>query len=310
MKPICSAFEDPVEFVPSTPATGVAVETPACTASTGKVPYAKIAAALSTSRRPLFLTYTLISATDAATLLQLDDPLQLASELEELLQLQAFVTELRGSTAESSTPRPSRTINSCRTSSQKSNTERGFPGDDSADAANTKSNSVPMTSGQDSTVSLDTLDVTGETTNPVIAPTDVPHADIFSQHQLLRSQQHLDEEDHATAYSVVLEYFVAATSFCRLAKFSPQAVSTFLTLLLEVYRQSVQQHMTAAAAFDTYKSLLLKHSIYRPPWATEVFCFQQLMPATEFFFEHFVRLLPQLQQLHARHRPRIGDYSG
>ncbi|KAL8437260.1 hypothetical protein ACSSS7_001091 [Eimeria intestinalis] len=117
--------------------------------------------------------------------------------------------------------------------------------------------------------------------------------------KLQQQQQQHDEWLMEARHLIVLEYFLSAVSFCRTWKFSPLELSAFLALLLEVYRHSILQRLSAAAAFDLFKQQLLRHAVFRPPISIQVFSPLHLKPATDFFLSNFLALLPQLQLLHA-----------
>ncbi|CDJ70336.1 hypothetical protein, conserved [Eimeria necatrix] len=300
-------------------------------------------AALAASRKPLFLTNTLLCATDAAALLQQENPMHLARQLDRLLQLQEFVVQLRESTA-AIPPHSSSNGGNRDQSNSSGNHKLGDPPEESRarDAAavrnngsssNTKNSSNSNSNSRRSSltapvrvsiVGVDRHEDAGARPQAVAAADSsqlaagsltnqhtveqIKQQGIYQQRRQQEMQQQHEDQEAAAAHCVALEYFLSAVAFCRLNSFSPRAVSTFLALLISVYRQSVQQRLSPSASFDVFKSQLLRHSIQRPPWATAVFSFTQLHPATEFFLNHFLRLLPQLQQLHSRHSPRSNQH--
>ncbi|CDI78210.1 hypothetical protein, conserved [Eimeria acervulina] len=297
--------------------------------------------ALSASRRPLFLTFSLLCASDAAALLQQKDNVRLARQLDELLQLHEFVVLLRQPPQRPSLPGPF----SCSSSSSNSSSA-DFAGQlesaedsgekdalavscssSSSNSSNRKSigpagaaagRALPLEECREEeaaeTHRLSGVDSSLTEAAAVVAAADTPSPTSLDAVSTLKQPQHQQQQQHqqylemlrqqeeeatAAAHLVVVEYFVAAVAFSRSSELTPRAVSAFLALLLRVYRQAVQQQLSPAAAFDAFKSLLLQHSVHRPPRSTAVFYPKQLLPAAEFFLQHFVRLLPHLQQLHS-----------
>ncbi|CDI84985.1 hypothetical protein, conserved [Eimeria praecox] len=319
-------------------AGGVAAERNSISAAGGTPPPAAAAAAatlaaqrrlsatesaLAASRRPLFLTYSLFCASDAAALLQQKDPVRLARQLDEILQLHQLVLQLRQPPRRASLPGLfSTSSNSSSSSSNSSSTdftaqlesaEDSYGIKDTAAVSCSSSNSSSVLAGTGRTIlgeecrGEEALETGGQsagdgshTAVAAGAPNTPEAATTISQQQQQQLQQMQQEEEAiAAAHLVVVEYFVAAVTFCRSNGFTPRAVSAFLALLHKVYTQSIQQQLSPAAAFEAFKALLLQHAVHRPPRSTAVFSPDHLLPATDFFLQHFVRLLPHLQQLHA-----------
>ncbi|CDJ58790.1 hypothetical protein, conserved [Eimeria maxima] len=283
--------------------------------------------ALAASRRPLFLTYSLICATDASALLHQKDRVRLARQLDELLQLHQFVVLLRQPSRRASLIGPF----SCSSSSSNSiTTDLAIQLDPAEDSAvkdtpafscssnnscnNRKSSSTSLIGTErafpveeckgEEAAEASRVSVCGVPPAAAAAAPSIPYEPTtLGQHQQ-QQLQHMQEEAVAAAHLIAVEYFVAAVTFCKRTGFTPRAVSAFLALLLGMYRQSVQQQLSPAAAFEAFKALLLQHAVHRPPCATAVFAPQHLLPASEFFMLHFVRLLPHMQQLHTPQLPQ------
>ncbi|KAL8274415.1 hypothetical protein Esti_001575 [Eimeria stiedai] len=288
------------------------------------------------SRQPLFLTNWLLCASDATALLQQRDTLLLAQQLEELLPLEALSKEL--STAAATPP-----VHSCNSRASKASVHR-----DTADASprfiesetstsgssnNKSSNKEGRTSGLGHSPGGTDLEHAAAAAEPHTAgpsvevepqqqQQQVPQTEEDEEQQQQQVPQTEEDEEQqqqqvqqqeslrAASHLIVVEYFLSALSFCQTWRFDAREVSTFLALLFEVYRHSVLQRLSPAAAFDLFKQQLLRHSVSRPPVSTQVFSPLHLKPATDFFLNNFLALLPQLQQLHAGPPTRSSTNSG
>eukprot|EP00416_Gambierdiscus_australes_P019557 CAMPEP_0171065236 /NCGR_PEP_ID=MMETSP0766_2-20121228/6726_1 /TAXON_ID=439317 /ORGANISM="Gambierdiscus australes, Strain CAWD 149" /LENGTH=248 /DNA_ID=CAMNT_0011521313 /DNA_START=18 /DNA_END=764 /DNA_ORIENTATION=- len=80
-------------------------------------------------------------------------------------------------------------------------------------------------------------------------------------------------------------------SFCTSRGFAMAKTSTLLSIMKLVLEEAVSERFTASQAFDTFKELLLKHSVERPPYSVGVFAFEDIKAVMDYvhntFFRHY-----------------------
>lgn len=88
--------------------------------------------------------------------------------------------------------------------------------------------------------------------------------------QLLAECMRVDEEDGFHAL-ILIDFHQANYRYCREQHFNAEKTSTFLSIQKVVYEASISQQLPKEVSFDLFRSLVLKHSCQRPPYAIGVF---------------------------------------
>ncbi|KAJ4459707.1 putative flagellar associated protein [Paratrimastix pyriformis] len=108
--------------------------------------------------------------------------------------------------------------------------------------------------------------------------------------QFLSQLLHLNPED--TNDAILLDFHYYNLAFAVEAKFSPEKISTFFSLMKKTFDLSMSQpHWTWEESFAAFKELLIKHSVQRPPFSVQIFAYEDLSIIAEYalasFFRHY-----------------------
>merc|ERR1712224_341367 len=80
-------------------------------------------------------------------------------------------------------------------------------------------------------------------------------------------------------------------NFAKAQGFSPECTSTFFSIMKSTFDNSMEQLIAVDQAFGLFKTLLLRHSVQRPPYSVGVFTLPQLKAINDFvlngFFRHY-----------------------
>ncbi|CBZ51667.1 conserved hypothetical protein [Neospora caninum Liverpool] len=88
---------------------------------------------------------------------------------------------------------------------------------------------------------------------------------------------------------ILCDLFLNALVFCREEAFSVAATSTFLGILKKILREAMLSKLTPIESFRSFKHLLLKYSIQRPPISIKVFNVRWLHAAMTYTVQTFYR---------------------
>ena len=89
---------------------------------------------------------------------------------------------------------------------------------------------------------------------------------------------------------VELELFVNNLRFCLEEKFDVAQISTYLSVIREVVSFGIDRRASDGAAWKQFETCVLAHAADRPPFAINVFRFEELRAIFSFAERNFIRL--------------------
>jgi len=101
----------------------------------------------------------------------------------------------------------------------------------------------------------------------------------------------LSEADNPLRQDAMLEFYTNLLNFARQHNFSAEKTSTLFSLMKHTHHEMVDAHLTAERSYDLFKSLLLAHSVQRPPYSVGIFTLNEIKLITVYardnYFRHF-----------------------
>eukprot|EP00164_Ancoracysta_twista_P002556 GFYU01003404.1.p1 GENE.GFYU01003404.1~~GFYU01003404.1.p1 ORF type:complete len:261 (-),score=84.73 GFYU01003404.1:659-1441(-) len=89
--------------------------------------------------------------------------------------------------------------------------------------------------------------------------------------------------------NILADMYYYAWSFCKEQKFSEEKTSTFLSILKDNHIQSISELWPMETSFENFKSVLLTHSVHRPPFSVGVFSLQDVKLITDYVVDTYFR---------------------
>eukprot|EP00731_Ephydatia_muelleri_P031302 Em0022g816a len=91
---------------------------------------------------------------------------------------------------------------------------------------------------------------------------------------------------------IELDMYFYAILFAKKEAFSPAQLSAFFTILKCVHKMCISTpYDNMSETFDYFKALLVRHSVFRPPYSTSLYSMTQVKAITEYvlstYFKHF-----------------------
>jgi hypothetical protein len=90
---------------------------------------------------------------------------------------------------------------------------------------------------------------------------------------------------------ILMDFHLANYIFCLDNNWNAEKTSTVLSILKVVHETAVAQSLPKAKSYDLFRSLVLKHSLQRPPYCAGVFDSQECEKLMQFgsatFFQHY-----------------------
>lgn len=91
---------------------------------------------------------------------------------------------------------------------------------------------------------------------------------------------------------IELDMYFYAILFAKREAFSPAQLSAFFTILKCVHKMYISTpYDNMSETFDYFKALLVRHSVFRPPYSTSLYSMAQVKAITEYvlstYFKHF-----------------------
>merc|ERR1712216_545621 len=90
--------------------------------------------------------------------------------------------------------------------------------------------------------------------------------------------------------------------FCHSANFSAAKTSCFLSIMKQVLRSMIAEHLTSEETFDLTKTLFLRHSVTRPPYSVAIFSANDLKVIMDYVLNTFFRHFNLYQYVYVPHR--------
>lgn len=101
----------------------------------------------------------------------------------------------------------------------------------------------------------------------------------------------LSDAEYPQRQDVLLEFFANLLNFARQHSFSAEKTSTLFSLMKRTHSEMVDAHLTAESCYELFKSLLLAHSVQRPPYSVGIFTLGEVKLITAYardnYFRHF-----------------------
>lgn len=101
----------------------------------------------------------------------------------------------------------------------------------------------------------------------------------------------LSDAEYPQRQDVLLEVFANLLNFARQHSFSAEKTSTLFSLMKRTHSEMVDAHLTAESCYELFKSLLLAHSVQRPPYSVGIFTLGEVKLITAYardnYFRHF-----------------------
>lgn len=89
----------------------------------------------------------------------------------------------------------------------------------------------------------------------------------------------------------MLELFVNNMAFASENQFSPEAASTFFSIMKSTLDTSMVELMAVDKSYNLFKAVLLRHSVQRPPYSVGVFTLAEIKAVNDYvingFFRHY-----------------------
>ncbi|KAI9358314.1 flagellar C1a complex subunit C1a-32-domain-containing protein [Zopfochytrium polystomum] len=100
-------------------------------------------------------------------------------------------------------------------------------------------------------------------------------------------------EDDPEKHAILADFYFYCLCFARDSKFSPDKASSFFAIMKETHRHAMSTpFINLDKDYGFFKDLLLRHSIYRPPFSEKVFQFAEMKAITEYavntYFRHYM----------------------
>lgn len=91
---------------------------------------------------------------------------------------------------------------------------------------------------------------------------------------------------------IELDMYFYAILFAKKEAFSPAQLSAFFTILKCVHKMCISTpYDNMSETFDYFKALLVRHSVFRPPYSTSLYSMTHVKAITEYvlstYFKHF-----------------------
>ena len=106
----------------------------------------------------------------------------------------------------------------------------------------------------------------------------------------LRKIMKFNENDEKS--EILLDFFESLTSFCLSLDFTLEKISCSLGLLNYLIHTAISNSLPLSSSQDSFKLLLKKHSIQRPPFSIQVFSASDISSLESFvertFFNHYL----------------------
>jgi hypothetical protein len=101
----------------------------------------------------------------------------------------------------------------------------------------------------------------------------------------------LSDAEHPQRQDVLLQFFANLLNFARQHGFSAEKISTLFSLMKRTHSDMVDAHLTAENCYELFKTLLLAHSVQRPPYSVGIFTLGEVKLITAYardnYFRHF-----------------------
>jgi hypothetical protein len=139
---------------------------------------------------------------------------------------------------------------------------------------------------------------------------DVSEADldaIASEPNKDRARAHLAacmdlDQDEGLPTDIVADLHFGNFLFCHACQFTPEKTSCFLSIMKQVLRTMVSERLDSSQTFELLRTLLLRHSVPRPPWSIAVFSANDLKVVTDYVVNTFFRHFKLYQYVYVPHR--------
>jgi len=111
-------------------------------------------------------------------------------------------------------------------------------------------------------------------------------AELKEEKQILNDLFKLEEFEEPFRY-IVLELYHKVLIFCKTVKpeFNAEKLSTLLGIFDVTFKKAVKKDISQQKFYNSFKKLLLAHSIQRPPYSLCVFSSEDVKAIAEFFVE-------------------------
>ena len=91
---------------------------------------------------------------------------------------------------------------------------------------------------------------------------------------------------------IELDMYFYAVMFAKREAFNPAQLSAFFTILKCVHKMCISTpYDNMSESFEYFKALLVRHSVFRPPYSTCLYSMKQVKAITEYvlstYFKHF-----------------------
>lgn len=111
---------------------------------------------------------------------------------------------------------------------------------------------------------------------------------IASETQLMKL---LSLPNHATdlRQGILMDLFINTLQFSKEKHFSAEKASTFFSIVKVNHYKAIGERLTIERSFKFFKSLLLQHSVQRPPYSVGIFSLEDVKSTTEYMINSYYR---------------------
>eukprot|EP01006_Ploeotia_vitrea_P000488 TRINITY_DN103142_c0_g1_i1.p1 TRINITY_DN103142_c0_g1~~TRINITY_DN103142_c0_g1_i1.p1 ORF type:complete len:296 (-),score=22.02 TRINITY_DN103142_c0_g1_i1:161-1048(-) len=88
---------------------------------------------------------------------------------------------------------------------------------------------------------------------------------------------------------ILLDYYFHTLRFCREHSFTPEKTSAFFSIMHRTHTESMRARATHEESFKTFQSLIVQHSVHRPPFSTQTFTIADVKAINQYVTETYYR---------------------
>ncbi|CAD7932534.1 unnamed protein product [Amoebophrya sp. A25] len=142
-------------------------------------------------------------------------------------------------------------------------------------------------------------DCPGMTNNvPFVLFTDVSEEDVLimrkqgtseRKHYLATKCMRVDHDEGTFPFEIAADFHFHNFNFGESLKFTPEKMSTFLSMMRTVYNESFDLGLSMSESYELFRHLLLKHSCHRPPFSTGIFELKDVKNISDYVLDTFFR---------------------
>jgi hypothetical protein len=110
------------------------------------------------------------------------------------------------------------------------------------------------------------------------------------------------DQDDGLPTEIVADMHFYNFLFCHSANFSAAKTSCFLSIMKQVFLSMIAERLTSEETFDLTKTLILKHSVTRPPYSVAIFSANDLKVIMDYVLNTFFRHFNLYQYVYVPHR--------